>query len=839
VAPREHPFIGRAFPMRMLAQAFDKALAGHRQTVFVSGDAGIGKTALVDAYLRTLSDEGIRTARGECTEHHGAGEPYMPFISALGDLASGPHARPTSLALRDCAPTWRVQLPWLLESEERSTLEHSLQGTTSVRMLREGALLLEQLSATLPLVLVLENLHWSDDATLDFINALALRHERACLLIIATYRHADVVHSEHRIAEIAHTLVQSDCANSIALAPFGRETVQDYLAARLGNETLATELAPRVLGHSAGNPLLVRSVTEQIVLAQDERADDTTDIRLELSETLRDSVRVELERLDADVRELLEAASVAGLRFFAATLATTLGRDAKQVESNLCALARHARLIRRHDPSTRTGSTMPEFSFLHGSYARIVRDELAQARRRDLHRAIADAVEAANDDRLHELAGSLARHFDEAGDSLRSIDYLAMAAENAERRFAYREAAHHLRTALDRLSHLPQDTKRDQREATLSLKLGSTLMLSQGCSEPEIEETFRRAAERYGALGEQHGQFMARVGLAMNALTRARFDLGVQHAKVLLDMAGQSMSQMATFAGLYAGYTASSLGRFDRAQEVLSTALAQVCSPGLSAYYNVHRMVRSQLATVLTVLGRFDEGRTMAESALQAGRDDGRPGELAHAAISATAPAIMRRDRSAGRASAQLAVEASDRNGFPTFGALARFYAAWHVGEGAESADIVSMEAALEERRALGDRWHESMLLGLLGEAHLARGSVGAARRKLEEAGYFISETGEAYYEAEIRRLHAECCMADAGAGQAFGGFEAAAERATEQGARLWSLRIAVSHARALVSEGDRMGAADKVRAVLEPFDRGLPDADLRDARSLLASLGS
>ena len=182
-------FVGRETEVAQIHQWFTKALQGERQIGFIAGEPGIGKTALVDSFVAYLTaTEHVWVGHGQCIDHYGVGEAYLPILEALARLCRGAEADYLVMLLRQYAPSWLVQMPGLLSPAERETLGRSLSGVTQARMLRELAEALEVLTARRPLVLVLEDLHWSDPSTLAFLTYVARRRDRARLLVLGTYR---------------------------------------------------------------------------------------------------------------------------------------------------------------------------------------------------------------------------------------------------------------------------------------------------------------------------------------------------------------------------------------------------------------------------------------------------------------------------------------------------------------------------------------------------------------------------------------------------------------------------------------------------------------------------
>jgi predicted ATPase len=193
--------VGREGELAQLQQWWTQARQGQRQVVFLTGEAGIGKTTLVDTFVaQVATTEEVWLGRGQCIEQYGAGEAYLPVLEALGRLCHAPGQAHILTLLRAHAPTWLVQMPWLLSTADHEALHHELLGAAQARMLREMAVWIEALTVEMPLVLVLEDLHWSDDATKSSVAWLARRQEPARFLHLGTYRPVEVLTRGHPYA---------------------------------------------------------------------------------------------------------------------------------------------------------------------------------------------------------------------------------------------------------------------------------------------------------------------------------------------------------------------------------------------------------------------------------------------------------------------------------------------------------------------------------------------------------------------------------------------------------------------------------------------------------------
>src|SRR5262245_674410 len=193
----EPHIVGRDSAISALDARLAGALQGQRRLVFVTGEAGIGKTALVDHLQRGFSSRsGLQLARGQCVEGFGGKEPYYPVFEALGHLTRDGAGSPFVQVLDSRAPTWLAQLPALVMPDQRPALQAEVFGATRERMVRELCEALEAWTSAHPLVLVFEDLQWADSSTVDLLSALARRRGHAKLLVVGTVRPLDAVVSK-------------------------------------------------------------------------------------------------------------------------------------------------------------------------------------------------------------------------------------------------------------------------------------------------------------------------------------------------------------------------------------------------------------------------------------------------------------------------------------------------------------------------------------------------------------------------------------------------------------------------------------------------------------------
>jgi DNA-binding winged helix-turn-helix (wHTH) protein len=468
VASATGGLVGRDRPLATLREALQRALTGERQIVFVTGEPGIGKTALVDEFQRqaALDIPNLRIGRGQCIEGYGSKEAYYPMLEALGQLCRVSSGETIVNTLAVQAPTWLVQFPAMLTREHRETLHRELLGATRERMLREIGEALEAIASQTPLLLVFEDLQWVDHSTADLISVLARRRMPAPLMLIGTYRSTDVAIPDHPLKALKPDLSIRHLCREVTLEPLGEDDVAEYLATESSQALLPDGLARLLYRHSEGNPLFLVAVldhmTERGFISRDRERWRLTvaleDIDLAVPENLRLVIDAQIERLTSDEQRALEVASVAtgpSSSVIARAAASELDPD---VFEELCErLARRNHIIRSAGPlDLPDGTTSPSYDFVHALYREVLYRRVPAGRRARLHRHIGEWGESLYASQPHEAAPWLAYQFESAGDWARAIAYLRLVSDTAGRRHAPREATAILQHALDLSTRLPE-----------------------------------------------------------------------------------------------------------------------------------------------------------------------------------------------------------------------------------------------------------------------------------------------------------------------------------------------------------------------------------------------
>ena len=258
-------FVGREAALAQLAQWWTTARQGTRQVGMIVGEPGIGKTALVETFLaQVAATEDVWVGYGQCLDHYGAGEAYLPLLEALGRFCRGPEGERLVALLRQHAPSWLIQMPGLVPSTEWKRLQRMAGGDTQPRMLRELTEALDVLTTERPLVLVVEDLHWSDLSTLEWLTYVARRRDPARLLLLGTYRPVDAILRAHPIRTVMTELTQHQQAAELPLDYLSEADVTTYCAQRWRGDARWEAVAHMLHQRTRGHPLFLVTLIDEM-----------------------------------------------------------------------------------------------------------------------------------------------------------------------------------------------------------------------------------------------------------------------------------------------------------------------------------------------------------------------------------------------------------------------------------------------------------------------------------------------------------------------------------------------------------------------------------------------
>ncbi|HEV8713986.1 MAG TPA: AAA family ATPase, partial [Candidatus Binatia bacterium] len=857
--------VGRDAELAQLHTCLAKALNGERQIIFVAGEPGIGKTTLVDTFLQQITAEDDPwLGRGQCIEHYGAGEAYLPLLEALGRLGRESGGQRLIELLSQHAPTWLVQMPALLTASELEVLQRKAQGATRERMLRELAEAVERLTVERPLVLWLEDLHWCDVSTLDWLAYVARRREPARLLVVGTYRPVDVLVQGHPLRAVKQELQTRGYCAELLLDFLSEEEVAQYLAVRFPGEATGRSplhgLARVIHRRTDGNPLFMINVVNDLVaqcaLGQSdsrwELQERVEEVEGRVPESLQQLIEQQIERLGPQAQHLLEVASVAGAEFSAAAVAAGMETEVDVVEEQCEGLVRQEHFLRASGTAEwLDGTVAARYGFFHALYQEVLYNRLTARRRQRLHQRLGEREEKGYGERAREIAAELAVHFERGRDYRRAIQYLQHAGENARRRSANQEAITLLTKGLTLLKTLPDTSERAQQELTLQVALGASLIATKGFAAPEVERAFTQAHELCQQVGETPQLFEILNGLYAFHFNRAEFQIARELGEQLLTLA-RRMQNLALLEVAHHGLggTLSRLGELIPAREHLEQSIAfydsrkhRLQASPYTAQYEVFSL--SYLAWILWHLGHPDQALERSHEAVALAQELSRPFPLAYALGMAARFHQLRREGQAVKERAEAMIALSTEQGFPYWLALGTIWRGWALAaRGQTEEGIAQIRQGLAAYQATGAEAGRPWYLALLAEAYGKVGQAEEGLNVLTEALEVVNKTGERMYEAELYRLKGMLTLQSKVSSpksqverEAEEFFQKAIEIARKQQAKSLELRAVMSLSRLWQQQDKTAEARQMLAEIYGWFTEGFDTADLKEAKALLEEL--
>jgi class 3 adenylate cyclase/tetratricopeptide (TPR) repeat protein len=840
--------VGREQEIALMLDRWEQAVEGHGQVVMMSGDAGIGKSRLVQALRERLAGTSHTWIDGACSPYHENSALY-PVNEAVAQIVGieredSPDAKVAKLeavlgscgiALDDAVPLLATLLS--IDVPDRYPALHHLSGDAQrQKTLELLAALLFAMSEQRPVVLAIEDVHWIDPSSLELLQLVVAEAPTARLLIVVTFRPGVDVSWATR-SHVVH----------LTLHPLTRVQVAAIVDRLTGGKALPTAVMNQVVAKTDGVPLFVEELTKAILesdlLIEGERQFERNDPLpgFAIPATLQDSLMARLDRLGA-AKEVAQLAAVLGREFRHELLEAVWPADVAALTDALDELAAAELLYRRGMPPRAV------YTFKHALIQETAYESLLKKRRHEYHARIALALEQRFPDRAVLEPEVVARHFEEAGLIARAIPYYERAGERASQRSAHQEAISHFRKGIDLLAALPPSRERDQQEVRLQVKLGTSLLESRGYGDGDVRRAYERARQLSQDIGDDTPEmFRAVWGLAVFYHARSELDTTLEMGATLLGVAERSGdASLLVSANLSAGCPLLWQGKFPecltRMERVIALydrdahrSLAYVYgeNPGVSS--------RAYASMALSYLGFPDRALRMIEEAVAVAEEGAHPFSLGYAVCFLAGTYLLRGDRDAGRVAAERAIAIAEKQHLGLWLRIGRFYRACalvepHTGRTA----LAPLEEAVARLAETGTEVGASFFLARFAEAYGVCGCFDDGLRIADNALALAELRQAPFWNAEVHRVKAELLLqrdGSAAADEAERLFRRGLEIARAQQARLFELRIAMPLARLL----RRRGEPREARALLAPiyawFTEGADTPDLRDARALLDEL--
>ena len=543
------PVFGREKELGKLEELLSSAMQGSGKVVLVSGEPGIGKTALTGMFVYRAKQRhaDLLLARGACVEQYGAGEAYLPFLDLLGSLLQSPGRERVVALLRRHAPTWCLQFPAVFSSGAIDQILREATGATKDRMLRELGDALAALTAETPVLLVLEDMHWTDPASVDMLRHLAERAHGQRLLLLVTARPEDIERNNPTLKKCYTEMHARGVCEEIALRVLRVQDVAAYLDAYFAPNEFPAELASVIHSKSEGHPLFATGAIQ--ILAERGNIVRTNgawklnqpleQVQLDVPVSVRSMIEKKVGLLSDAQRLALQYASIEGEVFTSTVLAALLEADELDLEERLDVVEKLHRLIHAEgEEELPDGSVATIYRFTHALYQNFLYDQLLSKRRVLLHRRTGEAMERAYAGQHARVAGALATHFERGRDFPKAIAFLIQAGDTALSRYANAEAVNLLSRGLELVDKLPEGQQAQPRTVLLQKRALAQMALGRL---KEAGEDYQALREICRAAGDAEGECRALIGMcdvAQNARDVPGMEQYNPEARVLAERIG-------------------------------------------------------------------------------------------------------------------------------------------------------------------------------------------------------------------------------------------------------------------------------------------------------------
>jgi tetratricopeptide (TPR) repeat protein len=855
-------FVGRETQLAQLKDALTQALRGHGQLRFVTGEAGAGKSALLNEfhYRVTAEFDNLMALTGACDAQTGLTDPYLPFREILSWLAGDPE---TGQVLREQGPNLidtLVPASALADyAGGANPFPHDAPVNQS-QIFEQVVKVFQAAAIYRPLLLVLEDLHWADDATTGLLLRLGRHIKGSRILVLGAYRSEEVSMGQagqpHPLQTVVDELRRTLGDIGIDLDAVRAAEGMNLVDALLDSEPNRLDAAFRqaLHDHTGGHPLfvveLLRDLQKCSGLVRDQDGEWIVRAALnwaDLPARVEGMIALRMGRLEAEERQLLTAASVMGEHFIAEVVAQALKLDERRVALQLSgSLQKQHRLVQSEGVERLGGQRITRYRFSHNLMQVYLYEQLDAAERSFLHEDIGNVAESLFGEHTQVIAIHLAHHFRAARIPAKAIHYLTLAGEQAVRAVAFAEASSHFTQALALLATLPETTERVERQLSLLLSLGAVLSALAGYSDPKVAHTYSQMRDILPKLGQDPRVFLAVMALerfyAVCGEARLQFEMATQALQmaqaaqhpVWLVGGHQVMGNALCFKGQFAPariHLERCLSLYDPEEEY---TIDLPDDPGVVATIFLGFTLWS-LGLPDQALQRFQEALSLAQ---------GLTNRSYRETLSLSMMAMFyqrRRDVTGARRVAEAAIALANKLEFLFLEALARAVHGWALAmQGEVAIGVAQMRQSVAKIRAMGDALFLPHVLAMLaetyGKSHQPEEGLILTVEGLEVVGKSTFQWMEAdlHLLSGVLQLQQPDCDHDAEAS-----FQRAIAVARLQEAKILELRATVNLARLWHTQGKSLEARYMLAELYNWFTEGSDTEDLQEARALLAELES
>jgi TOMM system kinase/cyclase fusion protein len=841
------PLVGREQEVALLLERWEQVKDGVGQVVLLSGEAGIGKSRLLQVLREQVAtDPQAWLTPCQCSPYHQNSALY-PVIDLLERVVLQFERDDTpaqklsklegflvqyGLPLVEAVPLFASLLsiplgsgyaPLNVSAEQQK--QKTLQAILTILLRR---------AAQQPLLFVVEDLHWVDPSTLELLSLLVDQGPTAPILTLFTFR-----------PDFSPPWMSRSHLTQITLNRLTRRQVAAMSGRVAHGKALPSEVVEQVVARTDGVPLFVEELTKMVLESgllqeREDRYELTGPLPpLAIPTTLHDSLMARLDRL-ATVKGVAQLGATLGREFSYELLQAVAPLDAAALQQALTRLVEVELLYQRGVPPQAT------YLFKHALIQEAAYQSLLRSTRQQSHQRIAQVLAERFPETAETRPELLAHHYTEAGLSAPAVDYWQRAGQRALQRSAHVEAISHLTRGLEVLTALPDTAERTQQELSLQTTLGTALMAAKGQGAPEVGQAYARARELCRQVGETPQLFPVLFGLWRFYLVRAEYKTARELAEQCLSLAQRIHDPGLLLEAHFAlGASLLWLGEVAPARAHLEQSIA-LYDP------QEHRALAFRLgidpkvwylgyaAQALWMLGYPDQALRQNHEALILAQELSHPHSLAAALFYVALTHCVLREAHAVRERAEAAMALASEQGFPHWLAQSMLLWGWALAmQGQAEEGIAQLRQALTAWRAIGAGLAVSHWLVLLAEAYGQVGQAEEGLRLLAEALAYVDSTGERYFAAEVYWLKGELLLRQAipDEAQAETCLHQSLDIARHQQAKSWELRAAVSLSRLWQCQGKHTEARQLLAEVYGWFTEGFDTVDLQEARALLEAL--
>ena len=817
------PFVARERELAILHDRLSLVAEGQGQVVGIAGEPGIGKTRLLYEFHNDLNRKGMRYYQGGCLSY-GSSTPYLPVLELFRQLCGindKDHAEAITAKIVSClkqAHLESAELVALLQQfvslpTDHQTLAHLTLQARRQRTIKTLCQLVLHAHQDAPCVIALEDLHWIDASSEEWLVGLAAQLAGAAILLVATYRPG-----------YKASWLEQSWATQLALPRLNRQAGIALVRSVPRAVIPSDELALDVVAKAEGNPFFLEELTWNLEADYAES--------LNIPDTVQAVLAARIDRLAPADKRLLQTSAVVGVQAPFTLLQALSDLSSTALEQGLLRLQAAEFLFETEVGLERS------YHFKHALTQEVAYQSLLSRSKQQLHKKIACTLEEQFPASAATQPEILAHHYSEAGMSMEAIAYWQQAGRRAYEHSAHVEAISYINRGLAVLDDLADSEQRRRQELALQLTLGPVLMATKGYAAPEVEQTWTRARLLCEHTGKTSKKFQVLVGLWNFYWVSGQLQKALLTAQELLSLAEDQQDP----GCLLRAHAALGEILFHTGQ---LPAARQHLAQGVELYHSLERHSHATespsvacicyMAWVLWHLGYPDQARVHAEQALALARSLSHPFSLAIAlSLTAELHQFYLETKTAEALSGE-AIEVAREQEFPFWQGTAMVLRGWAWAvTGKPDEGIALLQQGISVFRSTRAEVQLSSWFGLLAEAYGNGERPEEGLRAVDEALRWVRTTGERYYEPELYRLRGQFFLQRGNAKQAEKDFLGGLQIARQHQARSWALRTVLDLAGLWQQQGRTEQAHKLLNEHYKEFTEGFDTPDLQRAKALL-----